>query len=231
MNITTSCSKGVFQYYIRKSKDKSHKGKYISSKNKAIIQKLIQLDYNKKVLKACKSQLSSINKLLKAKNSVENVYQKLPEGKQILANPVTLPDKLYAKNWIAQPYTPKAFSPNDPEFYTASGLRVRSKSEIIIATILEKLHIPYRYEYPIQAGNIVLHPDFYCLNLRNRQEFIWEHFGMIDDPHYAENFANKMQVYNNNEYFAGKNLILTFESKNVPLNSKTVEKLAKHYLA
>lgn len=52
---------------------------------------------------------------------------------------------------------------------------------------------------------------------------------MIDDPHYAENFAHKMQVYSNNEYFAGKNLILSFESKNVPLNSKTACRKNQHF--
>ena len=40
-----------------------------------------------------------------------------------------------------------------------------------------------------------LHPDFYCLNLRTRQEFAWEHFGMMDDPDYASTTAEKLRLY------------------------------------
>lgn len=229
--ITVSSSNGVFQYYIRKSKDESHKGKYVPSKNIKSIQKMVQQEYDKKALKACKIQHKLITKLLQEKNSIENVYNKLPAGKQILTIPAIAPDKIYAKKWISQPYTPKKFLPGDPEFYTTSGQRVRSKSEIIIATILEKLHIPYRYEYPIQLGNITMYPDFYCLNIKTHKEFVWEHFGMMDEPSYSENFVRKMQIFNTHNYYLGKNMIVTFESKNHPLNPKVIEQIIRNYLA
>lgn len=229
--VIVSRSNGVFQYYIRAAKSTSHKGKYVSSKNKKTVQKIIQQQYDKKALKACKTQFTLINKLLQEKHSIENVYAKLPAGKQVLTTPATTPDNIYAKNWISQPYTPKPFFPGDPGFYTTSGQRVRSKSEIIIATILEKMHIPYRYEYPLQIGTKTLHPDFYCLNTKTHKEFIWEHFGMMDNPDYSQNFVLKMQTFNSNNFFLGKNLLVTFESKNFPLNPKIAEKILKNYLA
>lgn len=229
--VTVSRSNGVFQYYIRAPKTASHKGKYVQSKNIKTVQKIVQKEYDRKTIKACKLQLKIIKKLLQEKNSIEKVYDKMPAGKQVLTTPATTPDNIYAKNWTAQPYTPKPFSPGDPEYYTTTGQRVRSKSEIIIATILEKLHIPYRYEYPLQIGTRTMHPDFYCLNTRTHKEFIWEHFGMMDNPDYAENFVQKMQTFNNNNYYLGKNLIVTFESKNLPLNPKMAERILKNYLA
>lgn len=229
--VTVSRSNGVFQYYIRAPKTASHKGKYIQSKNIKTVQKIVQKEYDRKTIKACKLQLKLIKKLLQEKNSIEKVYDKIPAGKQVLTTPATTPDNIYAKNWTAQPYTPKPFSPGDPEFYTTTGQRVRSKSEIIIATILEKFHIPYRYEYPLQIGPRTMHPDFYCLNTRTHKEFIWEHFGMMDNPDYAENFVQKMQTFNNNNYYLGKNLIVTFESKNLPLNPKMAERILRNYLA
>ena len=52
------------------------------------------------------------------------------------------------------------------EFYSNSGVRVRSKSELIIANMLEKYGIPYRYEYPLLLnGNDLVRPDFLCLNI------------------------------------------------------------------
>ena len=45
-------------------------------------------------------------------------------------------------------FTGKPFEINAPEYYTASGVRVRSKSEVIIADALDHAGVPYRYEYP-----------------------------------------------------------------------------------
>ena len=52
---------------------------------------------------------------------------------------------------------------------------------------ITRRNIPYRYEFPLtlKDGNIY-HPDFLCLNVRTRQEYIWEHFGLMDNPDYAD---------------------------------------------
>ncbi|MCQ2592924.1 MAG: hypothetical protein MJ188_09090 [Treponema sp.] len=188
------------------------------------------MEYDKKALKACQIQFKAITKLLNSKDSIENAYNKLPAGKQIFTTPVCMLQSEFIKNWISKPYTPKAFSPTDSQLFTSTGLRVRSKSEIIIASILDKLHIPYRYEYPVKLGSITMHPDFYCLNTRTHKEYLWEHFGMMDMPAYVENFVQKMQTYNSQGFFPGKNAIFTFETKMHPLNTKQVENLIKEYL-
>lgn len=75
-----------------------------------------------------------------------------------------------------------------------------------------------------------LHPDFYCLNLRTRQEFAWEHFGMMDDPDYASRAAEKLRLYAENGFFPGKNLIITMETTKQQLSSKMLREVIKAYL-
>ena len=72
---------------------------------------------------------------------------------------------------------------------------------------------------------IVVYPDFTCLNVRTRKEFVWEHFGMIDVPEYCQNMASKMELYLQNGFCMGKNFVMTTETHDRPLNSMMVEKM------
>ena len=72
---------------------------------------------------------------------------------------------------------------------------------------------------------VVVYPDFTCLNVRTRHEFVWEHFGMIDVPEYCQNMASKMEMYLMNGFCLGKNFVMTTETHDRPLNSMMVEKL------
>jgi len=72
---------------------------------------------------------------------------------------------------------------------------------------------------------IVVYPDFTCLNVRTRKEFVWEHFGMIDVPEYCQNMASKMEMYLMNGFCLGKNFVMTTETHDRPLNSMMVEKI------
>ncbi|SOE78781.1 hypothetical protein SAMN05720781_2710 [Fibrobacter sp. UWT3] len=72
---------------------------------------------------------------------------------------------------------------------------------------------------------VVVYPDFTCLNVRTHQEFVWEHFGMIDVPEYCQNMASKMDMYLQNGFCMGKNFVMTTETHDRPLNSMMVEKM------
>ncbi len=97
--------------------------------------------------------------------------------------------------------------------------------------MLEQKGIPYRYEYPLHlksAGK--LRPDFLCLNVRKREEFIWEHFGMMDNLEYSNRTIEKIQQYGQNGYIAGKNMIMTFETSQYPVSSILIRKMIEEYL-
>ena len=63
-----------------------------------------------------------------------------------------------------------------------------------------------------------------------RREFAWEHFGMMDDPDYAARATEKLELYAENGFFPGKNLIITMETPAKPLSSKLLKSVIKTYL-
>ena len=155
---------------------------------------------------------------------------------------MTLTDSQFTAAWLKVEYRKKKISPELPPLSTENGEQVRSKSEVIIANTLKAAGVPYRYEFPLLMDKNAeipdfpdydfcnLHPDFYCLNLRTRQEFAWEHFGRMDDPDYAASAAEKIQLYQENGFFPGKNLIITMETSKKPLSSKVLKEIIKSYL-
>ncbi len=234
------------QYY-HLTDPKDFNGSYIPRAQNQLIKKLAQKDYDLKLIKLLQAQLRALDKLLDVtttksfaetagvttitESKIAQLYSKLNQTRQSLITPVTLTDAQYIEEWQNVSWQGRPFSPETPDFTTARGERVRSKSEVIIADTFNRLHVPYRYEYPLKLkGGQTFHPDFLCLNVCTRQEFIWEHFGMMDNPEYLENAIEKIRLYNDSNYFLGKKLIITMESQHSPLNTRQLEQIIKTYL-
>ena len=231
----------TIQYYqITKTGD-TH-GNYIAAKNYKLAKALAQKDYDKKLIATLKKELKFLEKTLRAYKWLQKsttpaaqIFAKLNKLRRPLIHPASLPAEDFVKLWQSVEYTGKPFSEDDYELYTSQKERVRSKSEIIIADTLHRLNIPYRYEFPLEiitekGIRRTFHPDFICLNIRTRQEFIWEHFGKMDDAEYASSAAQKLRLYEKNGIFPGKNLIISMETSTSPINSMQIEKTAKQYL-
>ena len=224
------------QFY-RKSEGGDYQGKYMPREEDELARRLIQKDYDERSLEKAHDELRLIQRFQTAlqKNSVDTVYAALDENRKSLVTPATLTDEQYAERWQNIPYRKKRINEENQKLTTDNGETVRSKSEVIIANALRSHHIPYRYEYPIvleteEEEHREFHPDFYCLNLRTRQEYAWEHFGMMDDPDYAEQAVQKLALYAANGWFPGKNLIITMESKNTPLSSPEITGIIQEFL-
>ena len=52
----------------------------------------------------------------------------------------------------------------------------------------------------------------------------------MDDPIYAQNAVRKIHAYEENNIFPGERLILTFETEQVVLDTRIIEKLVHKYL-
>ena len=145
--------------------------------------------------------------------------------------PIQESEEEFISQWESVEYQGKGFHENTPEFFTAKGERVRSKSEVIIADLLNREGNPYRYEYPVQIKGLgKIHPDFTVLNIKERKELYWEHLGMMDDETYAENAVQRIHAYEQNGIFSGEKLILTYETKENPVNQKQIKNIIQHYL-
>lgn len=220
------------QYYHR-TDPKDTSGTYICQGNLEFARELAQKDYNTKFLHSVERELLAIERYYATlpPKPMEEIYSSLNEERQRLVTPYIESAQQYIDRWISVQYQGKAFNDGAPELYTSKGERVRSKSEIIIADALARECIPYRYEYPVTLssyGNI--YPDFTILNIRLRKEWYWEHLGMMDDPMYAEQAIKKITTYASHNIFPGENLILTYETKQIPLNPKIIHLLIQKYL-
>ena len=147
-------------------------------------------------------------------------------------------DDQYRKQWEAVTYEPGWFKADAAVYITDRGERVRSKSEQLIANLLYRLGIPYRYEYPIEVvvngHKKTWRPDFTILDVKNRRELYLEHFGKLDDQeddgNYARNAFEKMKIYEENGMYDGGCMIYSFETNKAPLDIKYVERKVRRAL-
>ena len=236
-------------YYVNKST--SQQEIYISKKNQAFAKQLAQKDYNSKAIALLQKEINATERFLKqtttrqAKNNAvskfQTLYNKMCPARQSLITPLTLTDEQYATQWKNVTWQGLPFAPDASVYTTNQGERVRSKSEVLIANALAHQKIPYRYEYPLtlhrnhthdtsQNATTTLHPDFLCLNLRTRQEIIWEHFGLMDSPDYTHNAVSKLNLYAKNKILPGKKLIITMETNTEPLIPDVINQMIEQFL-
>lgn len=221
-----------YQYYLRTEVD-DLKGHYIRKDDIQLVYKVLQRDYIEKILEEAESEIDILKRFTKRYHpeNLIDAYDKLSLQRKQFVKPFIQSDEDFVKNWQSLDYRHMSFEDGTPEFYTSFGLRVRSKSEIMIAEALHRHNIPFRYEFPISISSIgIVHPDFYCLNVRLHKDIPWEHFGMLDNEKYANRNINKLEKYMLSNYMPGNNLILTFESLEHPLDSRVIEKCIAEYL-
>ena len=219
------------QYYYREKRT-DQRGKYIRKENQELAVRLAQKGYEEDLLKRAHQEHNAIDAFLKhfPGNGPERLYGELTDSRKMLVTPVLETDEMFVKRWKDCRYEGKEFPKDFPELLTEKGERVRSKSEMIIANMLEGAHIPYRYEYPIRLkGMGKIYPDFTVLSLRLRREIYWEHLGMMDDPEYAEKAIRKITAYHMNNIYPGERLILTMETKTTPINVRQLKRIIAHY--
>lgn len=213
-------------------------GRYIKKTDDELIRQLAQKTYDKKVLKVLKKERKLLDPLLKhlEEDPIRQVYENLSPSIRQYVTPVTLPDEWYAAEWLDEQYEGNPFYKTKAELMTDRGECVRSKSEVIIANKLFHAGVPYHYEYPVKVwdrghrNSGTFYPDFYCLNLRTREEFYWEHFGRMSDKEYEHKTAEKLNVYAANNLLLGRDIIATFEDNDTPLDTKLVDQLIEAFL-
>ena len=206
-------------------------GKYIPKDKVRLISALAQKDYDMQVLALARRELESLDsgRLYKG-TRFEDVYGCLHEIRKGLVVPARLPDEMFVEKWLARPYEKMGFDENAPGYFTDSRIRVRSKSELIIANRFEKYHIPFLYEVPVYINGIAFRPDFLVLKMPERKEFYWEHLGMLGSADYSDKNVRKIDVYSEGGIILADNLIITLETGNVPLSTDNIDKIIKRVL-
>ena len=229
--------------YLRISKDKNYaryyhctdnkNGNYIPRSNKELPELLAQKAYNKTVLKKAETRLHQIREIIQdySDDEIEQIYTAMRKERRALVTPIEPTWNQLLEKWYAEEYRKKEFRENTPVILTEKGERVRSKSEKILADYFYRKDILYKYEKPLYLkGYGTVYPDFTFLSKKTEQEIYWEHEGMMDKQEYARSAVRKIESYQKNEIYPGDRLILTFETEQSVLNSKTIENLVNRYL-
>jgi hypothetical protein len=218
----------TYQYYIRWNGEKRER-EYLGKERIEEAKILAQIEYYEKLLNKLNNDIRCLDKLKDtwSGDPFTWVEGNMSRGKYILVTPIYCNDARFIQEWKEQIYEKMQFKENSPEFYTRKGIRVRSKSEMIIADMLDEMQIPFLYEKPLKLDTWTIHPDFTLLDINNRREIYWEHFGMMDDMDYRNDAFLKMKKYEECGFYQYDRLIWTFETGKHPINTKVLRSMIK----
>lgn len=105
---------------------------------------------------------------------------------------------------------------------TIRGEMVRSKSEVIVANILDKMKIAYFYEEPLNVSGKTYIPDF-TLRYQGKTAYL-EHLGMLRDKSYKKRWGEKRVQYESVGISeALGNLIITEDGLDGSLDATLIE--------
>jgi len=170
-------------------------------RKKLLLEQLKIAQHNLKVLEAKKG-------FLMHKTPTE-IIATLPKTYQDL--PIKYFYHVTVEKFLSKISTNSDYKKEDLIYQTEGGILVRSKSEYMIATELERYKIPFLYEAKLSVGTQKWLPDFTIKSPFTGKNIIWEHFGSFHIKGYEEQMTKKMKSYFANGYRAFEEVIYTFE--------------------
>lgn len=225
--LRVSNEQGIPRYYhVIGPKDTN--GRYISKKNQELAYQLAQKDYMQRLEQKIWEELEDINMYLAKhdEDNLEHVFSNLNEYRRNIVTPLIITDEMFAQQWENELYETNPYYPEQKVYSTKKDELVRSKSEVLLADMYYELGIPYRYEAVLQLKNgKKKYPDFTLLKKKTREKIYHEHLGLLDDEEYRHANLNKLDEYQKNGIFFGKNLIITYEAEGCYLDIKTVKRM------
>ena len=224
-----SNDRGSTRYY-HVSDGTAHEEDYIPKSNLSLAKELAQKDYNRTFLEMAGKELNRIERLIKqlSAESADTAYSNLNEHRRALITPYIYTDDKYAEEWLKMSYRPNPYKSEEKTRDTNRGDKVRSKSEAFIANILFDLGIPYLYEQALKLRNgKIYYPDFTLLKKNTRETIYLEHLGLLDDETYRKSNLLKLDEYRANGIYIGKNLLITYETLDSPLDINGIRRMLK----
>ena len=209
-----------------------HNKVYIPKSNRHLAEQLSVKKYLSLLLEDLKNEQRAIEFYLRHhKTNVGRAEKLLTDTSeyQNLLKPYFTPLSQELSDWIHAPYEHNLLYPEQLIHKSISGNLLRSKSEAIIDMLLFVNKIPFRYECSLVLGEVTLYPDFTIRHPHNGTTFYWEHFGLIDNASYSANAFSKLQLYATHKIYPSIQLITTYETKEHPLTTDTVEKIISDF--
>ena len=140
----------------------------------------------------------------------------------------------YLREWMNENYPVNNSFLEHKIYETSFGLKVRSKSEALIAELLYFFQIPFHYDEEVafrdSSGNLHTFSIDFIIMTPSGEKIYWEHMGRFFDENYRIRNNTKIRVLYDNEIMLSNNLIITMESKEHPLNASTIDRIIRNQL-
>ncbi len=223
-----------YHYSPHSSDESSNKLIYVSPKNELLLNSLIKKSFIERSLIYLRNNIVIEEAFLKKYKVFDDnmIINNMPLHCQKIAKSVIEfnPGLPSLSAWQQEKYDKNPYNPEGLKCRSQSGILVRSKSEAIILGQLESYDIPFRYEAHLELAGSSFYPDFTILNPKGNRIIYWEHFGMMDNPTYFASMEKKIRIYKECGIVQWINLIVTFETKETPLDGRTVNDIIKAFL-
>lgn len=209
--------------------------KFIRKNNSSLARKLAQKQYYSFLKPIIKRNLKTLKNLVEQYDpeGMVTIYDNLSEVRKTLIEPIKGSREEMIQSWYEENYEVNTSYPESLRYETEQGELVRSKSEVIIANILyqHRDDLLYKYECPLKvivAGKeMTIYPDFKILNSHTGKITYWEHAGLMDDADYANDFVRKVNTYANNDLLLGRDVVLSYETQENPLDINVIKKIVE----
>lgn len=218
LNITES--NGYFYWRVTMDAAPGQKKEsfHISRKDEKYAAALAEATKCEMQIKADRERIEVIDELLKNYNDNESVfdYKYAHEYERLLSTRNLIPEA-DSQEWLERHYIRSTNRLYEKSVMTDSGLLVRSKSEAGILNVLHEAGIAYFYEPVLQVSdNKQLVPDVIFIHPIWRNQCIWQHFGLMDDPKYALKNIEELKDYYQAGWKLGVNLFVTAGTREHP---------------
>ncbi len=225
----------LYQPTEREEGGRAEKQHYLSAKETSLRSALTQKAYCRAAAKLLEENVRAAELFLSSYTPYipANIWASLPDIYNDMVTPTADQGKekdLLIETWLSQR---PAFSPPYPEqliYRSPRGLFVRSKSESLIAAMLDNHGIPFQYEVPLQIEEKIYFPDFTVMRRSDHQVLYWEHFGMMEDETYRQHTYSKLHHYANSGILPFERLITTYESPVQPFDAAHIDRLIRTLL-
>ncbi len=193
------------------------------TKDAVLTEKLARKKFLEKSLSRISGNIGCLNKLLEKYEDIDEagIIREFPPQYAALMDRKAAEWLKYRNLWASEDYERSTYAPWEKDHVTAKGLRVRSKSEVIIAERLDFYGIAYRYEQMIFIERYAFAPDFTILTSEGVK--YWEHAGCVNDREYMRRHNWKVNMYSRGGIVPWKNLIITYDDENGRFDSRIIE--------
>ena len=224
-------SKGIFCY---RPKGRSRKFHYIKRSDCTLLRSIVGGRFLAKKEKILLNNIGVLEKMLPKLQDYddESVINSLPKAH------IAAIEKL--RDGAGNDEVIQSEDPKHREKLTikaSDGLMVRTKGELNLYETLKSYGLNVRYEKAITLterillsdGTVItqektIYPDFTII-LPDGNEIYWEIMGMYDLPNYRDEQIYKINLYYDNGIYMPKNLIITMECKDKPLDLMAIRRI------